>query len=310
MTMFHQPWWLDIVAPGQWAVAEVKERQTVVASMPYVHQRKLGLGLITMPPLTQALGPLEAEYGGKYAKMLARQKDTYQELLAGLPRHDLFRQSFHPGVTNWLPYYWQGFAQTTRYTYRLDLQRGADALWSETMEKSRTDVRKAERLLTIRDEDNPSRFAEVLEMTFERQSMRSPIQRELLQRLFEQAPRHARFKSLAAVDASGAVHGVALFLGDERCVYYLLGGANPILRNSGCQSLLIWHGIQWAAGFSRVFDFEGSMLEGVERFVRGFGARQQPYFQLTALSRRMAVLWHGAALLRAATGKRVSVFSV
>jgi hypothetical protein len=52
------------------------------------------------------------------------------------------------------------------------------------------------------------------------------------------------------------------------------------------------------------------MLEGVERFVRGFGAQQQPYLQLTSISRRMSVIWHGAAMLRAVTGRSTSAFSV
>jgi Acetyltransferase (GNAT) domain len=308
MTMFHEPWWLDTVAPGTWAAAEFVEGGKTVATMPYALSRKYGLCFISMPPLTQVLGPLEPDYGGKYAKTLARQKDVYEGLIAALPRFDLFRQSFHSGVTNWLPFHWRGFAQTTRYTYRLDLQQPLDALWSGTQEKTRTDIRKAQRMLTLREEDDPDRFAAILHKTFERQGMASPLDAALIRRLFEIAPRQVRFKAVSAVDAAGAVHGVALFLGDERCVYYLLGGADPALRSSGCQGLLVWAGIEWAAGFSRVFDFEGSMIEGVERFVRGFGARQQAYFQLTAMSRRMSVLWHGAAALRALAGKPTSVF--
>ena len=115
---------------------------------------------------------------------------------------------------------------------------------------------------------------------------------------------------MAAVDINDVVHAVALFLGDEDCVYYLMGGADPKLRGSGCQSMLAWSGVKWAAGFSRIFDFEGSVIEGVERFVRGFGAQQSPYFQLTSMSRRMGVLWHGAASVRSALGLRSSVFSL
>jgi hypothetical protein len=310
MTMFHQPWWLDTVAPQRWASVELKEGQRVVASLPYMLERKpLGLQFITMPPLTQVLGPIEPVYQGKYASMLSRQKDIHEALIAGLPRYDLFRQSFHPALTNWLPFHWKGFAQSTRYTYRLELARPIDALWADFQEKTRTDIRKAERNLTLRDEPDPERFLAVLDRTFDRQRLRSPLDPALVRRLFDAAPKHVKFRAVAAVDAEAAVHGVALFLGDADCVYYLLGGADPALRNSGCQSLLVWSGIQWAAGFSRCFDFEGSMIEGIERFVRGFGARQTPYFQLTAMSRRMAVVWHGAAMLRAVAGRPVSIFS-
>lgn len=309
-TLFHQPWWLDVVAPNAWATAEVLDGGRVMACMPYTFRRRFGLNFIEMPPLTQVLGPIEPDYQGKYANRLARQKDVYDGLMAALPNYDLFRQSFHSGVTNWLPFYWRGFAQSTRYTYRLDLSLPKDALWAGTQDRVRTDIRKAQRKLKLREESDPDRFLDVIALTFQRQGMRLPYEAAMIRRLFDQAPRHARMRVLAAEDQHGAIHGVALFVGDEDCVYYLLGGADPNLRNSGCQSLLLWEGICWAATFSRVFDFEGSMLEGVERFVRGFGAQQTPYFQITAMSRRMTVLWHGAAMLRGATGRPSSVFSI
>lgn len=309
-TLFHQPWWLDLVAPNAWNSAELLEGGNVVASMPYIFRRRFGLDFIEMPPLTQALGPIEPVYQGKYASRLARQKNIYEGLIAALPTYDLFRQSFHIGVTNWLPFHWRGFSQTTRYTYRLDLAQSQGTLWAGTQERVRTDIRKAEKKLKLREVTDPDSFLAVVAMTFQRQDMQIPYEVDMIRRLFDQAPLHVRMLAIAAEDLYGLVHGMALFIGDENCVYYLLGGADPRLRNSGAQSLLLWEGIRWAATFSQIFDFEGSMLEGVERFVRGFGAQQQPYFQVTAMSRRMSVIWHGAAMLRGAVGRPISVFSV
>jgi len=51
----------------------------------------------------------------------------------------------------------------------------------------------------------------------------------------------------------------------------------------------MWHAIQFASTVSTIFDFEGSMIEPVERFFRGFGAVQTPYFSLTHVrSKRVA----------------------
>ena len=49
-------------------------------------------------------------------------------------------------------------------------------------------------------------------------------------------------------------------------------------RNSGATSLVMWQAIQFVATVSQVFDFEGSMIEPVERLFRGFVAFQTPYF--------------------------------
>ena len=60
-----------------------------------------------------------------------------------------------------------------------------------------------------------------------------------------------------------------------------MGGGNPTLRNSGATSLCMWEAIKLASTVTKVFDFEGSMIEPIERFFRGFGAMQKPYFAIT-----------------------------
>ena len=45
-SIFEQPWWLDVVAPGRWSAAEVRRDDKVVARLPYVQRRRLGLNTI------------------------------------------------------------------------------------------------------------------------------------------------------------------------------------------------------------------------------------------------------------------------
>ena len=44
--------------------------------------------------------------------------------------------------------------------------------------------------------------------------------------------------------------------------------------------LLIDHIIRQEAGKNTILDFEGSKIEGVARFYKGFGAKNHPYFIL------------------------------
>ena len=56
-------------------------------------------------------------------------------------------------------------------------------------------------------------------------------------------------------------------------------------------SLAMWRSIQFSASVSEIFDFEGSMIKPIQRFFRGFGALQTPYFSIThAPSRRISSL--------------------
>jgi hypothetical protein len=90
------------------------------------------------------------------------------------------------------------------------------------------------------------------------------------------APRGAR-TILLARDEEGRLHSGAYFVHDERWTTYLLGGSDPELRTSGAASLVMWEAIEQAGRRDTGFDFEGSMLRPVERFVRAFGGTPTPY---------------------------------
>ena len=45
----------------------------------------------------------------------------------------------------------------------------------------------------------------------------------------------------------------------------------------------MWESIKFASSFAREFDFI-LMVESIERFIRGFGGIQKPYYQLSKVS--------------------------
>ena len=117
--IFSQYWWLDAVCvDAEWDVALIEKGGDVVASMPYYINKKGPFKLITMPPLTQTMGPyIKYPEGQKYARKLAYEKEMMTNLIDQLPKVDYFCQNFHSSITNWLPFYWKGFEQSTRYSY-------------------------------------------------------------------------------------------------------------------------------------------------------------------------------------------------
>ena len=143
-TPFEQPWWLDAVAPGSWGEVMVERQGEPVARLPYVRKRKLGLTVLTQPPLTRFVGPWLRPSTGKYAKQLGVECELMGELIKQLPPHDVYRGSFAPAVTNWLPFYWAGFEATVRYTYRLNDLSDPDKLWAEVGGNVRSRVRRAQ----------------------------------------------------------------------------------------------------------------------------------------------------------------------
>ena len=103
---------------------------------------------------------------------------------------------------------------------------------------------------------------------------------------------------MIAEDSEGQRHAGIYIVWDENSVYYLMGGGDPLLRRSGATSLCMWEAILFAASLKKSFDFEGSMLEPVERFFRGFGADQIPYFSISRTpSKSSSTCWEDQTLL-------------
>ncbi len=278
-SLFEEDWWLESVAPGRWGAAEVRRGEELVARLPYVTKTRSWLPIITSPPLTPTLGPWIKESQSKYANRLGEEKDLIEALLAQLPPHVYCSIPCHPRMTNLMPFHWAGFELQLRYTYRLNDLTDLDRVQSGFLSNVRGYIRKAEKTLAVRDDLGLETFLDVNELTFRRQGRSFPYSRELVRRLDQALAERGQRRMLFAVDSQERIPWVTYLVWDRRAAYYLMSGGDTELRTSGANSLLLWRAIQHAATVSQVFDFEGSMIEPVERFVRAFGAQQTPYYR-------------------------------
>jgi hypothetical protein len=283
--IFHQPWWLDAVAPGRWDAATVERGGRTVASLPFVVRGPRRLRVLSQPPLTPFLGPWVAqEDGAKYDTALGGQMELQALLERKLPPAVAFRQNFSASSMNCLPFIWAGYRAEIRYTYQLRDLSSEEALWSGLAGNIRREIRKATRQLEVREVTDVDRFYQVWAKTFERQGAAAPDRRRL-ERIDAACAKRAARTILFACDEADRVHAVAYTVWDRSTAYYLMGGGDPHLRTSGASSLLLWEAIRRAAAVSQVFDFEGSMLRPVERFFRAFGGRQTPYPHVSRATR-------------------------
>jgi hypothetical protein len=268
--------------------------------MPYVVRGRGRVRMLTQPPLTQTLGPWVAPSDAKPANALAEEMELLTALEAALPEAVAFDQQFSPTMTNALPFHWAGYRLEVQYTYRLDARQSEEDLWDGLRSNIRREIRKARKRVEVRDDLGMDRFYDLWGKTFTRQGLEAPQPLGLLARLDAAcAARDAR-RMLFAVDEAGEVHAAAYVVWDERAAYYLMGGGDPALRNSGAGSLVMWEAITRARERAPVFDFEGSMLQPVERFFRSFGSHQTPYLHVSRTSPAAR-----AGLALRAAGKRL-----
>lgn len=294
-SLFEEDYWLDVTAPGSWEKAEVKRDGRVIGRMPYVVKRRYGLTAVSTPRYTPWLGPWIETSGGKGANEIGHQHEVLGQLVQGLPKAQRVLISCAPEYTNLMALHWAGYSLQFAYTYRLTDLSDHDQLWRNMRDKTRNASRKAEKVTVVNTERTLEEVMPVLDKTYKRQGVDLSASYATLERIeAAMAPRGQR-TIYSAEDAKGRIHAFAYVVFDERHCFYLAGGGDPELRDSGGQTLAMWHAIKNAGSHSRIFDFEGSMLPGIEQFVRGFGP---------VLTPRYAARWNSAGLQLADAAQR------
>ncbi len=283
-SIFEQPWWLDAVAPGQWDTVEIKKDEQQVARLPYIKEKRMGFKLLGMPKYTQTLGYWIEDTGAKNARKYARRKELISELIAALPQKYSVDMDLDHTCDYLFPFKWNGFKLQMAYSYRIEDIHDIDQLWSGLADNIRREIKKAQKELTVESDHSIDDLILMQNKTFERQGRAKSDDSELLRRLDAALTEHNARRLLCAVDSQGRIHAASYFVYDEKCCYYLIGGGDPELRTSGASSLLMWEGIKFASTVSGSFDFEGSMIEPIERFFRAFGGVPTPYWRVTRLN--------------------------
>lgn len=285
-TVFHSKWWLDILAPGAWDEVEVRQDGKILARFPFVVRRKFGLTMIMQPALTPWLGPCLDLSGQKASTRASEEQRLIDLLVEKLPPHDLFVQCMAPERTNWLPFFWHGFSAIPCITQRVDLI-DEDKMRADLQKGLRWEIGKAEKQLAIEHSDDMRVLSDLKRMNAAEKGISLRSGDIALERIDEACRVHGHRKIFVAMDGKGNATAASYIVIDGKTAYYLAGATNPEFRNAGGSALTIWEGMKYAlsSGCS-IFDFEGSMIKGVEQFFRKFGGRQQQYTKLVHMSRR------------------------
>lgn len=149
--LFSQAWWLDSVCgEDKWNVCLVEKGRKIYASMPYCIYHRKGFKFIKQPPLTQALGPWIRNESKNESKKLENEKKLMNALIEQIPKVDYFYQQWNYKNTNWLPFYWHGYKQTTRYTYRIPNIDDVDEVVKKFDAAKRKNIKKSSGFISVK----------------------------------------------------------------------------------------------------------------------------------------------------------------
>ncbi len=253
--------------------------------MPYYTSRRWGLKGIQLPPLTTHGGPwlcYPQDVDFKDVSRLSFEKKVMAELIRQLPRTVFFKQNFRPEITNWLPFYWAGFRQTTRYTYIFGELNDLEKITTGFKDTLRSDLKKAELCTELRRDDEawPTVFA-LNKRSFQSKGRRQPYPLAAFKNLHFALNQRNQSACFVAYDKTSGKPSAGLYLVfDERQAAVLLTGTEPAFKSQCAIYSLFMEAIRFCSERELSLDFEGSMDKNIEHTFRAFGARLVPYFQV------------------------------
>lgn len=282
MPVYANPWWLDAVCePSNWDVLIFSIGDEPVASMPFYLTRRLMINVIKMPVFTQALGPY-IKYPEEISPQdkLGLEKKIFSFFIENLPHAGAQFHNFHYSVSNWLPFFWKGYRQSTRYTYVIDDISNTTRVFDNFSYAKKKNIRKAEKEVKIKFDMSASEFYEHHRNTLRKQNRKIVYRYDTFERLYQAAYNNQAGRIIYAVDGSSVIHSAIFCVWDRVSGYNLISSIDNDYRSSGSSSLLIWELIKMLSGKVQKFDFEGSMDEPVENSFRQFGTTQHPYLRI------------------------------
>lgn len=276
MPIFIKDWYLDAVCvDGDWEVFIIQKDREVIGAFVYYVKEKFNFRYITMPHLTKWMGL----YIAPHHYTFKNEHNILKQVLSTLPKIASYQQNFHPSLLSWSPFYWKKYKQTTAYSYQIRLNQPKEVMMSAFSRNVKQYIRKASKKVELRHDLAPQQFYNVNKMSFNRQKINIPYSYDLFLKHHEALQKNNCGKILYAIDKEENIHSVCYLTWDKQKCYYHLAGDNPDYRSSGASIFLVWEAILYAKETLKleIFDFEGSMIEGVARIRRQFGAYPIPY---------------------------------
>ena len=296
ISVFSRDWWLDAACGDDWNVMLYERKGHILAAMPLYIPCK---GVVSMPNYTQTMGVWFAAQSAdtKYSSRLEHRQTICGHFINELSSYRSFLQYFNYAFTDWLPFYWKGYSQTTRYSYILHDIKDVKKTENGMSQQIRRNIKSAKNAdVHVRRGITTGQFLNIQAQTFRRQQIKNKQSDAVLCRLIATARERGQGELFGGFDKDGNLHAASFIVWQDSSAHYIAGGGDPAFRQSGAHSLVMWEAIQYVSQFTDKFDFDGSMLPGVEHFFREFGAVQTPYFAITrgkpTLIDRLAIKLH------------------
>ncbi len=258
--IYAEAWYLDMVCPENWDALILNDYEAV---MPLPLKSKMGLTYIQQPIWTQQLGVF-------YTLKITEQLTT--AFLQATPKK-MAMVSLNLNESNLV----SDLELAVKTNLIVDLNSSLETLQSKFSTNTKRNSNKANKAGLIVDLESKdiNRFID-----FFKSNIQNPISEyhyNTLSKLVEFAVNNNK-GFIALVKLDNEIVAASFILKSNNRLIYRTGTSNPKGKELKAMFLLVNKLIQQYADSNYMLDFEGSELEGVARFYKGFGAANVPYY--------------------------------
>lgn len=292
-TVFHKTWYLRALTEELQVHVLRDKGGAIEAGMAITPLRFLGTRAARRPGWTAYNGPLIRPSRRKNAvEAVSDEKNLLVRLLAESPSLGMWDYVLPPEYVDLMPFLWNGFDTTVGYTYQIP--PAPPQQWQAAMSSDhRRELRKAGEVLKSIDgavdtTDDLEFCYNLLCDTFREKEISDSAGPESTRRWWKVVSEHQAGKIYYVKDKDGSPLCCTLYVFDKACGYYVASGIHRDVRRGNLNllsRLLIERMILDSHARGITFDFEGSVLPGVEHFFRGWGGRCVPKYRVIKISR-------------------------
>lgn len=280
--IFHLHGYASIIAPG-WEALIVTEKEKWMAVLPFLPTSKFGFRRSLQPRFSQFWGVCFLPESKTSYESLSRKKAILDTLIPELAEIQQIIWHFSPAFEYPLPFFWNKFSLENRYTFQLDLSIPKESIHASMASTIRRYLRKGSSL-NVEESTDPDILLRLLRL--QQKNGHEIIGSNdkdwgTVSKLIQYLTSSGNGRMYVVKTTEGSVAAAGLFARFGGIGTYLLGTYDPGLNNRSAMPTMMWHAIcaEQGAGM-KIFDFEGSMIPGVERFFRRMGGRPVPYLKV------------------------------
>ena len=280
-TIFHKSYWLE-ASLMKYRIYGCYRGSELVGGLPITYSEHLGIKCACHPPLTPYIGAIYENLKGKNVTRLSKQKEICTKLAKKL-KEDFDGVSFRfaPFSVDLQPFIWEGFSTSVSYVYRLSIEN-LDSVWKEMDKRRREYIAHSERegFYTVLQDDLEELYS-LVEKTYQKQQMK-PFFRKAAFSYQSILKTKNECKSFVVKDRSGKSKAAVFIVWDRNTAYSLLSGYDYESDSMDAGSLAMWEAIKFSRNQLNLkeFDFCGSMIPRIERYLRKFGGTLTPTYSV------------------------------